>query len=893
MAARQDRLHEYKTKRDFSRTPEPKGAPRKSGRKLRYLIQKHDASRLHYDFRIEWNGTLMSWAVPKGPSENPNDKRLAVHVEDHPVEYGNFEGTIPQDEYGGGTVMLWDTGTWEPQDGVDVDEGLRKGKLAFLLHGKRLQGKWALVRLRARSKNDKDNWLLIKELDDYVRRSGKLITERETASVKSGREMEEIAGGKKGKKKVWHSNKPAKSGRSKSNGRDADPVILARPGATKKTKTAKAMTTTKSVKKNGAYQGKIPAFVEPQLATLVDEPPPGADWLHEIKYDGYRVVAAVAGGDVVLYTRNGLDWTERFAPLVKPFSQLPCDAALLDGEIAVADAQGHTNFGALQDALSGGEGRIGCYLFDLLSLNGENLRNRPLIERKEKLKTLLAGLPKGGPLSYSDHVEGSGAQVFAHACKIKLEGIISKLADAPYRSGRSRSWLKSKCGMEQEFVIIGWRPSDKPRRPFSSILLAVRRDGKLHYAGRVGTGYTGERLEELGKKFNALARKTPPVADVPRDIARRAKFIEPELVAEIEFRGWTHDNLVRQGAFKGLRGDKPATDVVKEVEMPKAKAVKGAKAEAKKSKKGKAAKAARNVSHARIADDGSEEIAGVRVTHPDRVQYPAEKVTKRDVINHYLSIADHILPHVAGRPLSLVRCPDGIARKCFFQKHASDGFPDLFKKVKIKEKSGTDDYLYIEDERGLVAAVQMGALELHIWDSHVDEVEKPDRLVFDFDPDEGLSFANVRDAADEMRARLKDIGLESFPMVTGGKGVHVVVPLKRGHSWDEHRDFAEAIARVVAEEDPDRYVANMSKAKRRGKIFVDYLRNTRGATAISPFSTRSRPGAHVAVPVSWTQLTKMKDAHPVAVGEAARFIGKRDPWPGYFKLKQTLPKFKG
>lgn len=300
MAARQDRLHEYKTKRDFSRTPEPAGKQRKSGRKLRYLIQKHDASRLHYDFRIEWNGTLMSWAVPKGPSENPNDKRLAVHVEDHPVEYGNFEGTIPQDEYGGGTVMLWDTGTWEPQDGVDVDEGLRKGKLAFLLHGKRLQGKWALVRLRARSKNDKDNWLLIKELDDYVRRSGKLITERETTSIKSGREMEEIAGGKKGKKKVWHSNKPAKSGRSKSNGRDADPIILARPGATKKTKTAKAKTTTKSVKKNGAYQGKIPAFVEPQLATLVDEPPPGADWLHEIKYDGYRVVAAVAGGDVVL-----------------------------------------------------------------------------------------------------------------------------------------------------------------------------------------------------------------------------------------------------------------------------------------------------------------------------------------------------------------------------------------------------------------------------------------------------------------------------------------------------------------------------------------------------------------------------------------------------------------
>jgi bifunctional non-homologous end joining protein LigD len=520
------------------------------------------------------------------------------------------------------------------------------------------------------------------------------------------------------------------------------------------------------------------------------------------------------------------------------------------------------------------------------------LRNRPLVERKERLKELLSRLPDGGALSYSDHVLGSGEKVFAEACRIKIEGIISKLADAPYRSGRSRSWLKSKCGMEQEFVIIGWRPSDKPRRPFSSILLAVRRDGELHYAGRVGTGYTGARLETLGQKFKELARKTPPVADVPRDISRRAKFIEPELVAEIEFRGWTHDNLVRQGAFKGLRGDKAATEVVKEVEMPKAKAVKGAKAEASKTRKGKTT-AERGATRTRIADDGSEEIAGVRVTNPDRVQFPAENITKRDVINHYLSIADHILPHVAERPLSLVRCPDGIAKKCFFQKHASDGFPDLFRKVKIREKSGTDDYLYIEDERGLVAAVQMGVLELHIWGCEVDEVEKPDRLVFDFDPDEGLDFARVREGATEMRARLKDLGLESFPMLTGGKGVHVVVPLKRGHSWDEHRDFAEAIARVVAEEDPDRYVANMSKAKRRGKIFVDYLRNTRGATAISPFSTRSRAGAFVSVPVSWTQLARMKDAHPVAVGEVARFMGKRDPWPGYFKVRQKLPKFRG
>ncbi|MBZ0149548.1 MAG: non-homologous end-joining DNA ligase, partial [Pseudorhodoplanes sp.] len=409
---------------------------------------------------------------------------------------------------------------------------------------------------------------------------------------------------------------------------------------------AKAPSTSAKTKGSKKKLAPLPAFVAPQLATLVEGPPPGDEWLHEIKYDGYRVIAAIAGGQgnaqVKMYTRNGLDWTQRFAPLIKPFSELPCDSALLDGEIAVADAQGHTDFGALQDALSGGSGRIGCYLFDLLSLDGENLRSRPLIERKAKLQKLLAGQPKGGPLFYSDHVEGSGEKVFAHACKIKLEGIISKLADAPYRSGRAKSWLKIKCGMEQEFVIIGWRPSDKPRRPFSSILLAVREKGKLRYAGRVGTGYSDDRLEELGRKFRTLARKGPPVGDVPGDIARRAKFVEPELVAEIEFRGWTRDNLVRQGAFKGLRGDKPAAEVVREVEMPKAKAVRGAKAEARKGKS-QTTKSARSAPHARTANDGSEEIGGVRVTHPDRVFYPNEKITKRDLIAHYLSIADRIL----------------------------------------------------------------------------------------------------------------------------------------------------------------------------------------------------------------------------------------------------------
>ena len=895
-----DRLQEYQAKRDFTRTAEPKGRARKSGPTLRYLIQKHAARRLHYDFRLEWNGTLMSWAVPKGPSENPDDKRLAVHVEDHPVEYGDFEGTIPKGEYGGGTVMLWDRGTWAPHQD-DVEAALKKGKLSFELHGKRLHGNWALVRLRARSpkdryKKDSDNWLLIKENDEHVRRNGKLIVDRETTSAASGRTMEEIAAGKK----VWHSNKAArgapqddpiivgggtkaksvkrKTGERKSTARKTAGRVPAKARTATGTRQAKAG----GLKKNFA----LPPFVAPQLATLVDAPPDGGDWLHEIKFDGYRLITSIANGRVVMRTRNGLDWTSKFQSLVPALADLDCGAALLDGEVAVADSKGRTDFGALQDALSGGEGGMAYYLFDILHLDGEDLRKTPLVARKEILKSLLGGRTNG-PLGYSDHVMGHGDDVFANACHLHLEGIISKLADAPYRSGRSKGWLKSKCGMEQEFVIIGWRPSTKAGRPFSSILLALREGGRLRYAGRVGSGYSAIWLDKLASAFRKHARKTPPVTDVPPDIVRRAKFVEPELVAEIAFRGWTRDGLVRQGSFKGLRSDKPASEIVRERPMAKRKAV----ASAKKRKPVKSAAATSAVARAAVrkSDDGSEEIAGVRVTHPDRVLFAAQDITKRELIEHYLSIADAMLPHIVNRPISLVRCPQGSGKACFFQKHASDGFPDDFKAVRIKEKSGSDQYLYIEDERGLVASVQMGVLELHLWGCHVDEVEKPDRMIFDLDPDEGLGFEHVRAAAKELRERLQDLGLESFPMVTGGKGVHVVAPLTRGHSWDAHREFAEALARVMAEENADRYVANMAKAKRRGKIFIDYLRNTRGATAIAPFSTRARPGAYVAMPVTWPQLARLKDAHPVRVGETKRFLGQRDPWAGYFGVKQTLP----
>jgi bifunctional non-homologous end joining protein LigD len=856
-----DRLRKYRAKRDFSRTVEPSGAKRvRVAGKHSYLIQKHDARATHFDFRLEHDGALLSWAIPKGPSLDPADKRLAVHVEDHPVEYGTFEGTIPKGQYGGGTVMLWDRGSWEPHG--DVDEGLKKGRLAFDLHGERLHGGWALVRLRGRGNDRRDNWLLVKEKDAEAKPGRRPLTETATTSIATGRSMDEIARGND----VWQSNRAETKATTKTT------TTRRKAGAKKKSEGRKA----------GAGTAKIPPFVEPQLATLVDAPPAGGEWLHEIKYDGYRVLASMAGDNVVMWTRRGLDWTDKFQPLIAPLTELPCRSALLDGEVAVADAEGHTDFGALQNALSEGSGRFGYYLFDILHLDGEDLRSKSLSERKEILKTLLAGVPRKGPLFFSDHLDGEGAKVFAHACDLKLEGIISKRADDRYHSGRTRSWLKIKCGMEQEFVIVGWRPSTKAGRPFSSLLLAVRDEGELRYAGRVGTGYTEARLEELAAKFRTHARATPPVSGIPRPIARHAHFLEPVLVAEIAFRGWTRDGLVRQGSFKGLRADKPARAVVREHPMPVTQAV-GETSRAKR-------KVAAKPKAARAAAKDSDEIAGVHITHPDRVMFAAQGITKRELADYYVTVADRMLPHIAGRPLALVRCPQGSGKECFFQKHASPGWPDLFKKVVIKEKTATREYLYIEDASGLVAAAQMGVLELHLWGSHADEVDHPDRMVFDLDPDEGLDFAAVKDAARDMKQRLADAGLESFPMLTGGKGVHVVVPLKPGHSWDEHRAFAEAMARLMAEQEPERYVANMSKKKRRGKIFVDYLRNTRGATAIAPYSTRARPGAFVALPLSWAALARAENAHPVSVADAAKKIARAgDPWPGYFKLRQALP----
>ncbi|WP_421723380.1 DNA ligase D [Bauldia sp.] len=839
-----DSLRTYRAKRDFTKTAEPSGDEDRASGGHRYLIQKHDATRLHFDFRLELDGVLLSWAVPNGPSYDPHDKRLAVHVEDHPLDYGDFEGTIPKGEYGGGTVMLWDEGTWEPVG--DPEAGLAKGDLKFILHGERLRGKWVLVRMKPkrgeRSKNE--NWLLIKEQDAYATEESKPIIERALTSVRSGRTMAEIAAGHVEWKDSGFAIKKGRKAPSQSAG------------------------------------VKPPKFVAPQLAGLAEAAPAGDDWLHEIKYDGYRAIAAIGGGEAVVYTRRGLDWTDRFQPIVRPLIDLPCRTALLDGEVAITDKQGHTDFGALQDALGEGGGRgIGYYLFDLLSLDGEDLRKRPLTERKARLSDLLADQPRSGPLFYSDHVVGHGGDMLDRVCAMGLEGIISKRANAPYRSGRAKSWLKVKCGWGQEFIIIGWRPSSVKGRPFSSILLATREGGELTYRGRVGSGFGERELDTLWPELKKREIKTPAAPDVPADIRRKARFVKPELVAEIAFRGFTDEGAVRQGSYKGLRKDKAAAAVI--AETP-AKPTAPAKAKRKED-------TVVAIDDAR--DDKAVEIAGVRVTHPDKVVFPGQGITKRTLAAYFLGVADRILPHVANRPLSLVRCPDGADGDCFFQKHASPGFPKAFKPIRIKEKRGSDLYLYIEDEQGLVACVQMGALELHIWGSHNATLEQPDRLVFDLDPDEGMDFAAVKAAARDIRDRLAAVGLTTFPMVTGGKGIHVVAPLQPRHDWEAVKDFAEAFARTVAAAEPDTYLAVATKAKRTGRIFIDYLRNGRGATAIAPYSTRARKGAPVAWPMTWAGVARAKDARVATVETAAALLKrqKSDPWAGYFDVEQALP----
>ena len=834
-------LDEYRAKRDFATTPEPAGGDVGSGG-LSYVIQKHAASRLHWDFRLELDGVLLSWAVPKGPSLSNADKRLAVHVEDHPVEYGGFEGTIPQGEYGGGTVMLWDRGTWRPDHG-DPRAHLAEGHLKFELLGERLRGRWVLVRTKGYG-GTQDSWLLFKERDAEERPAGEFDATAEwTTSVATGRTMEEIASGAP----------------PRGEGPGGAPVDS---GAV-----------------TGAKRGPMPQTVDVQLCTLVREPPEGERWLHEIKFDGYRIVAFKDGESVRLVSRTHKDWTARFQGIAEAVRGLPAQTAVLDGEVVAVRPDGTTSFQELQNhARSGGAANVRYQLFDLLYLDGMDLRGAVLVDRKRVLEGLLQGAEP--PLQYTDHIEGHGDVIFSQSCDLLLEGVVSKRGDAAYRPGRGHDWLKIKCLLEQEFVVVGYTDPGGSRVGFGALVLAVHDGDALREVGRVGTGFTDASLADIHGRLKGLKRESPPVVDPPQDAdALGIHWVEPELVVEVAFAEWTADGHLRHPSFKGLRDDKPTREVV--AELPgTVPGEDGPEMAPEPVERG-------------VTPAGRTRFAGVHITSPDRVIWPDTGITKLELCRYYESVAGLMLPHVAHRPLSLVRCPDGADGSCFYQKRIKH-FPEAVGTVDIYVPSDdvTVPYAQVRDLSGLIGLVQMNVLEIHPWGSRADDPGKPDRIIFDLDPDEGLPWKAVAAIALLLRSELGRLGLECWVKSTGGKGLHVVVPITRRHEWAEVHGFAKAFANHIVSLEPERFTTNMSKARRAGRIFIDHMRNTRGATAIAPYCARSRPGAPVAVPLHWEELEDGAE-RPVftvrTLGERLRTL-EDDPWADMLRARQSITK---
>lgn len=909
------KLSTYRDKRDFAKTAEPSGKLQvTTSKQLRYVIQKHAATRLHFDLRLELDGVFRSWAVTRGPSVNPQDKRLAVEVEDHPLDYGDFEGTIPKGQYGGGTVQLWDRGYWQPEGDTSPQEQLEKGELKFSLDGERLHGSWVIVRMRGdRYGGKRTNWLLIKHRDEYaVTGDDAEALLAQDRSVASSRKMADIAAGKgRGPKSFMLDTRKIASADATWNSKGHDEASAETTSVKKRASrgniSARAMPKVRSVsRKTSAKQpgGKqrgvvqVPDFFEPELCKLVERPPSGANWAHEIKLDGYRMQLRVADGIATLKSRKALDWSARFPQIVAAAVEFP--DCILDGEVAALDNNGAPDFAALQAALSEGDtGNLIFFVFDLLFADGQDLRRLPLRERKTRLKTFLEEQDQTDQslLRYVEHFETAGDAVLQSACRLNLEGIVSKRLDSAYRGGRGGEWTKAKCRAGHEVVIGGWTQQSRQLR---SLLVGVHRGKHLVYVGRVGTGFSREKVARLMKRLRSVPSTTSPFGgeNAPRKEAD-IRWVKPELVAEIEFAGWTGGGNVRQAAFKGLREDKPAAEVEAEEPAPAQQtdiATPNPRA-AKKSSPSAARRAKSATPGANARNDvktGNTVVMGVSISSPDKPLWPdagdGEPVTKLDLARYFESVGEYILPHIKGRPCSIIRAPDGIGGQRFFQRHAMPGTSNLITLTKV---SG-DRKLYLQIDRieALAAVAQTAAIELHPWNCEPGMPDVPGRLVFDLDPGPQLGFDEVITAAREMKERLEALGLVTFCKTTGGKGLHVVTPLaqpKKGRlNWPETKAFAQAVCTQMAQDSPDRYVINMSKKLRTGKIFLDYLRNDRMSTAVAPFSPRAREGAAVSMLLNWSQVKPGLDPMRYTLRTVPSLIPRSSAWQDYCDSERQL-----
>jgi len=839
-------LATYRAKRDFSRTREPAGGAVRARRgSSRYVIQKHAARRLHFDLRLEVDGVFKSWALPRGPSFDPKEKRLAVEVEDHPLEYGDFEGTIPKGEYGGGTVQLWDKGIWAPAEGETPHDALARGRLKFVAAGRRLAGGWNLVRMRRRGNEKKDNWLLIKEKDGEARPGAGSDVADIDESVKTGRSLAEIAAGKPAKgggrisrPEVWHSNRSAASTSEEAE----QPAQQQR-----------------AAKKKGTKAPPLPSFIRPQLAISVEQPPAGSDWAHEVKFDGYRLQLHNHAGEVAVMTRSGLDWTAKFPEIAAAVRRF--DDTIIDGE-AVAFSHGNIpDFSALQAALSAGKtDKLVFYAFDLLFLRGADLRDRPLKERKAELLRLLG--TASTPIAYVEHFTTAGDAVLKSACNMALEGIVSKRLDEPYQSGRSDGWQKTKCRGRQEFVIGGFAPT-RHKQGLGALLVGTIQDGALQYSGKVGTGYGAAEAARLLPQLKRLKRATTPFTGRQPQKAKDIQWLEPKLIAEVAFAGWTQDGLLRQASFKGLRDDKTPAEVTTRREP---------------------------IARARQSS-GPAQLLGVTISNPGKVLWPRDGITKMALAGYLAAVAERMVPFLKDRPVSIIRAPDGIStpedkRESFFQRHAHAGTSALLQRIILPGEP--KPYISIGDGPGLIAAAQMGAVEFHPWGCTARDLMHPDQITFDLDPAPDVEFARVIEAAKELRGRLEALGLATYPKTTGGKGLHVVVPLKPKADWPETKAFAKAVCQAMATDSPDRYVLNMAKKLRHGRIFLDYLRNDLTASAVAAWSPRARDGAPIALPIGWGAVTRALDPRTFSIATIKSAMKRADPWADFEKARVPL-----